>query len=387
MGKKLHRTLVLAGITLTFTLAAVAGDLKIKIPKPSHLTPVQRLNREGVAELRKHNYERAEALFYKAYLYDPDDPFTLNNLGYISELQGQVDRAEEFYKQAAQVPTDAVIDEATSRSLQGKPMSEALAIPDLPLEINHDNVEAVRLLSQGRASEADLLLQHTLAEEPRNVFTLNNLGVTKEMEGETQEALRYYDEAASSGSNASAIVTENRAWRGKPASEMAARNAQALRARMATENTLAAQVNSLNARGVSAVNRNDLETAENDFRAAYKLDPDNAFTLNNIGYVAELNGDRETAQFFYDHALQAAGSNTVVGLATRRDAEGKVLFQVASNSTGAVENALTAEREVRQRQHAPVVLLRRDNSVVQEPTPHSNAPLRQSPPQSQSSPQ
>lgn len=369
---------------LSLVCCAFARDIKIQIPKTSRLTPVQRLNRDGVAELQKHNYEKAEALFYKAYLYDPDDPFTLNNLGYISELQGQVDRAEQFYKQAAQVPTDAAIDVATVRSLKGKPFSEALAIPELPMEINHDNLEAVRLLSKGRAAEADLLLQHTLANDPKNVFTLNNLGVTKEMEGESQEALRYYEEAASLGSDSLAIVTENRAWRGKRASEMAARNANALRARMATENTLAAQVTGLNERGVSAVNRNDLQTAEKDFREAYKLDPNNAFTLNNIGYVAELSGDRETAEFFYQSALRAAGANTVVGLATRRDAEGERLFQVAGNSNLDVASALIAQREVRQRERAPVVLLRRDNSVVQEPaTPPQKAPASQSgPPQS-----
>jgi len=53
-----------------------AKDLKITIPKHSELTPVQRLNREGVDAIRKHQYDKAEGLFYKAYLYDPADPFT-----------------------------------------------------------------------------------------------------------------------------------------------------------------------------------------------------------------------------------------------------------------------------------------------------------------------
>ena len=82
--------------------SAQAGDLKITIPKRSHLTPVQRLNREGVEAVRKHNYSKAEQLFYKAYLFDPDDAFTLNNLGYISELQGQIDRVQRFYVLASE---------------------------------------------------------------------------------------------------------------------------------------------------------------------------------------------------------------------------------------------------------------------------------------------
>src|SRR5260370_34718015 len=105
-----------------------ARDLKITLPKRSHLTPVQRLNREGVEAIRKHNYEKAETVFYKAYLLDPDDPFTLNNLGYISELQGEVERAQRFYALAGQQRTEAVIDEASSKRVEGRPVNEALAV-------------------------------------------------------------------------------------------------------------------------------------------------------------------------------------------------------------------------------------------------------------------
>src|ERR1700723_3438542 len=93
---------------------ASAGDIKITVPKRSHMTPVQRLNQEGVDAIRKRSYEKAETLFYKAYLLDPDDPFTLNNLGYISELKGQVDRAQSFYALAGKVASDAAIAKASS---------------------------------------------------------------------------------------------------------------------------------------------------------------------------------------------------------------------------------------------------------------------------------
>src|SRR5579863_1322566 len=108
-------------VTLAVMLAsqwAQAGDLKITIPRRSRLTPVQRLNREGVEAVRKHSYSKAEQLFYKAYLYDPDDAFTLNNLGYISELQGQLDRAEHFYHLAAEQSSEAVIDLASSKQIK-----------------------------------------------------------------------------------------------------------------------------------------------------------------------------------------------------------------------------------------------------------------------------
>ncbi len=348
--------------------SAGAKDIKITLPKHSNLTAVQRLNQEGVEAIRKHTYEKAEMLFYKAYLLDPDDPFTLNNLGYIAELQGQVDRAQRFYALAGEQATDAVIDRASSSKLEGRSMKEALAIPDMPIQINHDNVEAVRLLSQGRAPEADLLLQQVLKTDPKNIFTLNNMGVAKEMEGESQAALRYYDDAAAVQSDAAAVVTLNRAWRGKPVSEMAAQNAKNLRARLETQKTPEEKVAELNIRGVSDINRNDFAAAIQAFRTAYALDPNNVFALNNVGYLSEIEGDRETAQFFYDKAQALGGANTTVGLATRRSAEGLKLAQVASDSESKVDAKVSQERAALRRQHEPILLRRRDNSIVQEPT-------------------
>jgi Flp pilus assembly protein TadD len=368
--------------TLGWVPAAHAKDFKITLPKRSHLTAVQRLNQEGVVELHKHRYEKAETLFYKAYLLDPDDPFTLNNLGYIAELQGQVDRAQRFYQLAGEQATDAVVYRASSSKVEGRTMKEALAIPDMPLQVNHDNVEAVRLLSQGRAPEADILLQKVLKDNPQNIFTLNNMGVAKEMEGESETALKYYDSAAGLQSDASAVVTLNRSWRGKPVSEMASQNARNLRGRLEAQKTPEEKVAELNIRGVSDVNRNDLPAAAQAFRNAYSLDPNNVFALNNIGYLSEIEGDRETAQFFYDRAQALGGANTRVGLATRRSAEGMSLSQVAADNQAKVDAKVSQERAALRRQREPILLRRRDNSVVEEPaTPPANTSPANSSPQ------
>lgn len=359
--------------SLGWAPGAHAKDFKITLPKRSHLTAVQRLNQEGVAEIHKHHNEKAETLFYKAYLLDPDDPFTLNNLGYIAELQGQVDRAQGFYKLAGEQANDAVVYRASSSKAEGRTMKEALAIPDMPLQVNHDNVEAVRLLSQGRAPEADILLQKVLKDNPQNIFTLNNMGVAKEMEGESEAALKYYDSAAATSSDAAAVVTLNRAWRGKPVTEMAAQNARNLRTRLEAQRTPEEKVAELNIRGVSDVNRNDLSAAEQAFRNAYALDPNNVFALNNIGYLSEIEGDRETAQFFYDRAQALGGPNIKVGLATRRSEEGRSLAQVAGDSQAKVDARVAQERAARRRNREPILLRRRDNSIVEEPNTSQSA--------------
>jgi Flp pilus assembly protein TadD len=236
------------------------------------------------------------------------------------------------------------------------------------LEVNHANVQAVRLLSQGRAAEADVLLQEALKKDPRNVFTLNNMGAAKEMEGEAEEALHLYDEAAQVESGATAVVTTDRQWRGHSLSKMAQQNAKELRAHLARRNDLQEQVAELNLRGVSAVNRNDLRAAEQDFRKAYALDPNNAFSMNNIGYVSEMQGDQETAQFFYERARRALGASTTVGVASRATAEGKKLFAVSDDSNARVEAKVTQERDALRQQNEPVLLRRRDNTIVEEPS-------------------
>jgi Flp pilus assembly protein TadD len=364
-----------------------AGDLKITLPKRSQLTPVQRLNREGVDAIQKQQYEKAEGLFYQAYLFDPADPFTLYNLGYVSELKGQLDRAQKLYGLASEQSTDAVIDRTSAKQLEGKPMRDAFgSLKDVPMQVNRMNVEAIRLLSQGRAPEAIVLLEKTLAMDPRNTFTLNNMGVAREARGDYDEALKYYMAAADSHSSEPVTVTLNRAWRGKPVSEMAADSAKKLQERLRNESTAQAKAALLAVRGVSATNHNDWPAARQDFLQAYSLDPNSAFSLNNIGFLAEMDGDLETAQFFYERAREAEDAKVKIGLATRQSAEGKRLVAVAMDSDRKVDGKITEENQARRQQGGPVGLKHRDNTPVVEPASPPEAPPSSAPPHPGSEP-
>src|SRR5580692_5085957 len=153
MSRSRLRLLAITAVLTAFGFQnAWAGDLRVTLPKHSQLTLVQRLNREGVDAVRKKQYEKAEAIFYKAYLYDPTDPFTLNNLGYISELQGQLDRALKFYTLASQQGSAALIDRSNQKQLEGKPVSDAFnSVKDVPMRVNRMNIQAIQLLSQDRS--------------------------------------------------------------------------------------------------------------------------------------------------------------------------------------------------------------------------------------------
>jgi Flp pilus assembly protein TadD len=374
------RFLVVIAILLSPTLQATwARDLKLTIPGRSELTPVQRLNREGVDAIGKHQYEKAEAIFYKAYLYDPADPFTLNNLGYVSELQGELDRAQKFYALASEQGSEALIDVSNSRQLEGKPMSYALtSLKDVPMRVNRMNVEAIELLSQSRNFEADSLLRQALALEPMNAFTLNNLGVAEEATGDWEDALKYYDAAAAFHSSEPIVVSLKRSWRGKPVSEMAAESGRELRKKMQRLGNDEVRATMLSLRGVAATNRNDWQTAKQDFLKAYALNPESAFSLNNLGYVAERDGDLETAQFYYAKARKAEDADARIGLATQRSAEGQQLFAVAADSGHNVDGELDQYSRSRRQQTGPIELIPRDNTSV-DPSAVPKGPPQVSP--------
>jgi Flp pilus assembly protein TadD len=362
-------------LSLCCGVFAGAQELRIPLPKKSKFTPVQQLNRDGVAALKKQDIGKAKRLFYKAYLIDPNDPFTLNNLGYVSELEGSLDRAQRYYDQAQANTSEAVIDKSTAEEIQGKTVATVAGhTAEGPLKVNSLNSEALGLLNRDRAPEADLVLQQALKIEPNNPFTLNNMGFAKEKEGELEEAIKYYDRSAAIGSHEPIVIAFNKSWRGRPISEVAARNADNSRKELSKAQDVQDRVARLNVRGVSAMNRNDRKTAREDFQQAYKLDPNNSFAINNMGFLAELEGDKETAQSYYDQAQGAERARQRVMVSTRPELEGRTVGQVAEQSSTLVESTFVASAEAKRRSGAPPALKTRDNRNVVEPktTPNSN---------------
>ncbi len=335
----------------------------VTIPLRSRMSPVQRLNREGVEAVRKNQYEKAEALFLKAYLYDPTDPFTLNNLGYIAELEGQLDRAETFYKLAAEQGCSAEIAVSSAQDLHGKPMTSAFEnLQNVPMRVNRMNVDAMRLLSQGRGFEAEALLEQARSLDPNDPFTLNNLGVADEAVGDYEDALRNYEQVADLHSSEAVVVTEDHSWRGATVSRMAEESAKRLQKILKGANPDEEQAAMFDIRGVYEENQNQWAAARKDFLRAYSLAPLSAFSLNNRGFIAEKDGDLESAQFFYQKAAQANDSGTRVGLATEDSAEGKSLFAVARQTTGKVDRALEQYSQERRREKGTIELIPRNNS-------------------------
>ncbi len=380
---------VIALVAISALPAAWASDGRtIMIPLRSRMSPVQRLNREGVEAVKHHQYDKAQSLFYKAYLYDPADPFTLNNLGYISEVQGQLERAHKFYELAAEQGSDANIDVSSQKHLQGQPMKAALVdLQDRTMRVNRMNIEAMRMLQQQRNFEAIDLLKQALALDPQNPFTLNNLGVASESISDLDAALRYYQQAAAGQSKEPAAITLDKSWRGKSVTNMARTSAKMLQRRMESGDMTESKAVMYTLRGVREENANNWAAAREDFLHAYALDPTSAFSLNNRGYVAEREGDLETAQYFYEKARRADNSNAKVWLATKLYAQGQALAIVANDSNQKVDSALDVYSQQRKRQGAPVELTPRGGTPESTPEikPDANPPNGQ--PNEQQNPQ
>jgi len=367
---RVPRLLLIAALLILAVSVGQAADkaLKLNFPKRNKPTPVQQYNRDGVRAVERHDYDRAKKLFYRAYLLDPDDPFTLNNLGYVAELEGDIERAQRYYDLSSQHKSEAVVDVSDNESAKGKPVEKIAGnAEDKKLEINRLNVQALALLLKDRASEADLVLDKALKIQSNNPFTLNNMGFAKEKEGEYETALSFYTAAAKQNSKDLIVVAAEKGWRGRAISDVAQENVNNLQKLMKKENTLGSRVSRLNLQGVSALNRNDRAAARKAFDAAYKLDPNDAFALNNMGYVAELDNDRETADYYYDKAREARRASGRVQVATRRDAEGRRLSEVADISMTKVQSRMEADIDARRRQGGEVILHTRDNRPVVEP--------------------
>jgi Flp pilus assembly protein TadD len=369
------RTLM-AALLLGGASTAVAGDFRISLPKHSHVTPVQQLNREGVKEAKRGHLSKAKERFVKAYLLDPNDPFTLNNLGYVAELEGDVDRALRYYQLAAETSTEAVIDEATSAGLKGQPVVAAFQSSQASAyQTNKANFQAMSLIEKGRIFEAELVLRSAVHADPQNPFLLDSLGYVMESEGDLKSALQYYSAAEALHSDERVFLTPVKKWRGKPISEVAARSASAVREALAKGEDTEARVTRLNLQGVSALNHADAGDAQKYFADAYRLDPTNSFTLNNIGYIDELNGDRESAEMYYDAARTAQQANERVTYSTRSDAEGRKIGSLAGANQGDVNATLKAIQQRKRRVKRPIQLMVRGGNTAPLNNTKPQAPI------------
>ena len=80
---------------------------------------------------------------------------------------------------------------------------------------------------------------------------------------------------------------------------------------------------------------------------AYKLDPQNSFSLNNMGFVSEAFGDEETANEFYSAAQRGDQADAPVSVASHHEMVGAAVGQVAGSNSQGTEAELQAQAEAK----------------------------------------
>ena len=100
-----------------------------------------------------------------------------------------------------------------------------------------------------------------------------------------------------------------------------------------------------------------------------------------MGYISELNGDRESADYYYAKAREANRSSARVALATRKNLQGMKLASVADENEQSVQDAQEKQLAAIRATGAPPLPLRtRDQAVVREPAtppkPEPESPVR-----------
>ena len=118
----ISRKLACALLGCVLALPLAAKDVRISLPKHTKPTPVQKLNQQGVKELEKHNYKKAKQLFYKAYLIDPDNPFTLEQPRLYCRAGWPGRSCAALLCSGADHASDALVYKSTEKAAVGKPV-------------------------------------------------------------------------------------------------------------------------------------------------------------------------------------------------------------------------------------------------------------------------
>jgi general secretion pathway protein D len=92
------------------------------------------LTEKGFTKLLANKNFEAKEYFQEALAYDSKNPYTLLNIGVVSEREGEYDSAIQFYQQVIMTGTTATAVEASDPSKQGLPL----------LQIARENIERLQ---------------------------------------------------------------------------------------------------------------------------------------------------------------------------------------------------------------------------------------------------
>jgi tetratricopeptide (TPR) repeat protein len=250
----------------------------------------QALNNIGLCYMRQGDLARAADRFRAALKVNPHYVGSLNNLGIVCYLQGHYDEAAIFYEQALSLSNNA----------------------DAEIQTNYANC----LRDKGDVSGAVDHYRQSIKLKPDYAPAYNNLGLTlhylqKEQEAavEVTKALKLKPDYAEAYYNLGII---RKALKQLPEAKIAFEQslkyetnptyAEATRKLIRDLSVPKSALEHLS-RGYDRLEASDWRMAEEEFRQAIKLSPDNALAWNNLGLTLARQGKNGEALAAYKKAI------------------------------------------------------------------------------------
>ena len=129
------------------------------------------LNKQGIALLKKNQFNEAKLFFEKAIELKSDFSDAINNLGLLEHKIGKLDQAVRMYKKVVAIDSNYA------------------------LESENKILSVIYFFSQGNIQEALEILNMLVEKNPRDALLFNMLGGCLASIGQTEMAIANYQKA------------------------------------------------------------------------------------------------------------------------------------------------------------------------------------------------
>jgi tetratricopeptide (TPR) repeat protein len=303
----------------------------------------------GVLRRVQGRGEEAEALYRRSLAANPEQPQVHHNLGNLLYSIGRTEEAIAAQREALRLKpnyVEAHLNLGLALLLAGDfaaaEQSFRAALRIQPNYVFAKQSLATALTEQKRPKEAETLLRQTLAlgsRDPRQLAALeHNLGVAVKMQGRFEEALRLFDAAQTKvpdlvmvdynrgnalqqlGFLEEAVASYRRALGRNPLDMNAHRDLNALLYRLGRDSEFLRSYDEVAAlypdvgalpldKGQFLFLKEDFDGAEEEFRRAVRLKPDDVMPHDGLGLILARKGEFDAAITEHETAVRMEPTN------------------------------------------------------------------------------